>query len=318
MNIKVAVVGDCSTDHFLVIGGQDAGLIQPSSQDKKICFSYGEKIPIEEVYKSFGGSALNVSTNLSALDIDVNLVSFVGKDFEGREIIGHLDSNKISHDNVIIDQTTNQSFILLFKGERTVLSNHLKRNYSRLKLPKSDYIYLASAGEGCEDLISSVRASVANGSKLIFNPGSFILRDFDLFRPLLPYTSLLIINREEADELFGAKDIKDQLAKIISLGTNVAVITDGKNGAYFASQDSYFHMHSAVAKVKDSTGAGDAFAGALLGGIIKGNSLEESAKWGMVNSASVVEEMGSTTGSLTTHEIMKKLDQNKILKFSAI
>lgn len=318
MKKTIAVVGDCSTDHFLVMATKDVGLIHPDTNREKICFPYGEKIPIQELHKSFGGSALNVATTLSNFPISVELVGFVGKDFEGREIIGHLHAKQIGSDHIILDQTTNESFIIIFDDERTVLSNHLKRNYSRLKIPNTDYIYLASCGEGSEDLVNHLRANIERGSRLIFNPGSFILRNFDYFKVLLKDTAALILNREEADKLFGEKKIIDQLAKILSTGTKLAIVTDGKNGAYFGTQNQFYHMHSAVAEVIDPTGAGDSFAGALVAGIIQGNSLEEASKWGMINSASVIKLYGATTGSLDMAEIDKTSKNNKILKFAPL
>jgi ribokinase len=318
MNKTIAVVGDCSTDHFLVMGTKDVGIIHPDTNKQKICFAYGEKIPVKDVYKSFGGSALNVATSLSNFPISVELVGFVGRDFEGRETIGHLHSQRIGSDHVIIDQTTNQSFIIVFDDERTVLSNHLERNYSRLKIPKTDFIYLASCGEGSEDMINDLKAAIAKGSRLIFNPGNFILRNFDFFKSLLQNTAVLILNREEADELFRANKVVDQLAKILALGTKLAVITDGKNGAYFAVADQYYHMHADVSEVLDPTGAGDAFAGALVAGIIQGVSLEESARWGMINSSAVIKQFGATEGALDVSQIEKMSANNKILKFSPL
>ncbi len=315
---KVAVVGDCSTDHFLVMGGRDVGVIHPDSKDEKICFNAGEKIPVERVVKSFGGSALNVSIGLAALGIDTQLTSFIGNDFEGREIISHLDAARVGHDHVVIDKQTNQSFIVLFDHDRTVLSNHLERNYSRLKIPRANYIYLSSAGQGCEDMVNSIRASIGRGAKLIINPGSYILRDFDFFKPLLSQTMMLVLNSDEADELFPANKVIDQLAKILASGIKLAIITSGKNGAYFGAEGKYYHMSAPASKVVDPTGAGDAFSAGLLAGLLHSKTLEESARWGMISSSAVIEEIGATTNVITIDEIDKHLEKNKILKFSEI
>ncbi|MFH1909970.1 MAG: carbohydrate kinase family protein [bacterium] len=319
MRKKVAVVGDISTDHFLIMDSRDRGVIhQGKAGDEKICFNYGEKIPVKKTLDSFGGSALNVAVSLNLQGADVELVSFLGRDFEGREAMGFLHSKQIGTDNIDLDQTTNQSYVIVFESERTVLSNHLKRNYSRLVIPRSDYIYFASAGEGSDDLINKIRAEVSKGVKLIFNPGSYEIKNFDLFKPLLQITSILILNKEEADKLFDASQIKAQLEKILASGAAVAIVTDDKNGAYFGVPNQFFRMSAPVCEVVDPTGAGDSFSAGLLSGIMSGRSLEESAKWGMINSASVIESLGANEGTLTTEEIEKSAKQNNVLKFSKI
>ena len=113
MNKKIVVVGDCSTDHFLVMGADNVGLIHHKNEEQ-ICFNFGEKLPIKQVFKSFGGSALNVASSLGNLGVDVEIVGFTGKDFEGHEVIGQLHSNNVSTDGMIMDQKTNQSFIIVF------------------------------------------------------------------------------------------------------------------------------------------------------------------------------------------------------------
>jgi len=319
MGNKVAVVGDISTDHFLMMDSRDRGVVhQGEAGDEKICFDYGEKIPVKKTLDSFGGSALNVAVSLNLQGADVELASFLGRDFEGREAMGFLHSKQIGTDYINLDQTTNQSYIIVFESERTVLSNHLKRNYSRLKIPKSDYIYIASAGEGSDDLVNKIRAEVSRGAKLIFNPGSFEIKNFDLFKSLLPITSILILNKDEADRLFNASKIEGQLEQILASGAAVAVITDAKNGAYFGIPDQYFHMHAGVCDVVDPTGAGDGFSAGLLSGIINGKSLEESSRWGMINSASIINSFGANQRALTDDEIEKNAKKNNVLRFSQI
>lgn len=314
---KVSVVGDTSIDHFLMLDGQDACLMGSSKEHKKeLCLKYGEKITIDSEEKYFGGSALNVAVGLARFGNEVVLSSIVGSDLEGREILGYLNSQQVITDHIEVKGQTNQSFIIIFKSERTILSHHKPRDYSRVYIPKSDIIYFASAGVGSEVFIDKIRKNVHAGAKLIFNPGSYEISSFDFFKPLLAITTVFIINRSEANQIIeDTSKIESQLEKVLRFGTKVAVITDGKNGAYFATAEGNFHMPAAPSNVVDPTGAGDAFSSGLVAGLMEGKSLEESAKWGINNSASAVESYGANSSLLDQSSIIKHLE-NKILKFS--
>ncbi|HLC87518.1 MAG TPA: PfkB family carbohydrate kinase, partial [Patescibacteria group bacterium] len=61
----------------------------------------------------------------------------------------------------------------------------------------------------------------------------------------------------------------------------------------------------------EMTGAGDAYATGTLAALIHGKSLEEAMRWGAANSASVVEQMGSTPGLLGLSKMDEKLKENK-------
>lgn len=320
MKYKVAVVGDASTDHFLILDASDAGLtVNGKSPEKELCLKYGEKTSIESSLDFFGGGALNVAVALRNFSFDVSLSTIVGADFEGKEIVSFLNDEGIELDNLIVKGATNQSFILVYEKERTILSYHNKRDYSSVKIPACDILYFASAGQGSEELVNNIRSKVHSGSRLIFNPGSFEISSFDLFKPLCAISTIFVINRDEAREIIeDTPDIKVQLDKILRFGTKVAVISDQKNGAYFGTAEGFFHMNAAVANVKDPTGAGDAFSSGLVAGLANGKSLEESAKWGMHNSAKVIEDYGANSLLLDVDEIERKTKNDKVLKFSKL
>jgi len=316
---KISVVGDSSTDHFLVLDEQDARLNSSSNNEKSLCLDYGQKTALKEQQTYFGGSALNVSVAFSLLGIEAHLSTIVGSDHSGKEMISFLSSKNVITDLVEVEKRTNNSYVIVYESERTVLSYHEKRNYNKLKVAKSEIIYLSSAGQGSEVLVDKITSLLAQGSKLVFNPGSYEISSFDLFRPLLDKTTLLILNRDEASTLFGeSHKVTDQLANMLSSGTKVAVITDAQNGAYFGTQIGNFHMNAASGKLVDPTGAGDAFAAGLTAGLMHGKSLEESAIWRMHNASAVIEHIGANTNLLAIDQVDKIIKQNKILKFSRL
>lgn len=312
---QILTVGDVTVDRILEVEEQEASLnCDLKSQTCEICFKYGEKIPIKSSFKSFGGGALNCALGFKKLGLDTAIATFVGEDREGTDLVDFLKSSHIDTSCRQAGQT-NHSTIVVYKNERTILSYHSPRDYQNLDLPQADWIYFASAGRGSDVLKEKIIAEVNKGSKLVFNPGNWELQNFDNFTPLLRYCAILILNRSEANLVISdSKEPKSQLEKMQDYGVKIAVITDAGNGAYFGVRGKAFHLNALAVEVKDPTGAGDAFASGFVGAIISGATLEESAKWGMVNATSVIENIGANTGLLTKDEIANLLKKITIFK----
>lgn len=316
-NYSVCCVGDCTVDRFFHLDNGEAELLCRHSECE-IAFKYGEKILIESYKKSFGGSALNTSIGFSRLNINSSISSIIGDDTDGEDIKSFLNANGSSIDNIIQVGETNQSAILVYKRERTIFSYHKNRDYTKIAIPKTDWIYLSSAGDGFESMIPEITRIIDSGAKLAINPGSAQLKNFEALSELLHKTEIMFLNKQEARMLFNEPEIKTLLKLILDTGVKIAVITDGANGGYVADRNNMLHMGIAPNTLVDPTGAGDSFACAFTAGIINGLSLEESMKWGMLNSASVVSKIGANDGLLNLQEIKKRAGEATVLSANKI
>jgi sugar/nucleoside kinase (ribokinase family) len=83
---------------------------------------------------------------------------------------------------------------------------------------------------------------------------------------LLKKIDCLIINEDEARMLAAEHNLIKAADVILDMGPTVAVIKKGEYGSILCSADERFVLPAfPAAEVKDPTGAGDSFAGALLG-----------------------------------------------------
>ncbi len=88
----------------------------------------------------------------------------------------------------------------------------------------------------------------------------------ELVDALLKRVDLLIINDEEALMLTGERQILPAANKIRAMGPPAVIIKRGEHGAYlFTESVCFFAPALPLAEVVDPTGAGDSFAGGLLG-----------------------------------------------------
>lgn len=94
---------------------------------------------------------------------------------------------------------------------------------------------------------------------------------------VLARIDVLVINEEEARQLAGVHNIAQVARKLLAMGPRVVVIKRGEYGALLFEQDQVFSAPAfPVEEVVDPTGAGDTFAGGMLGFIAKQGSTDRA------------------------------------------
>jgi sugar/nucleoside kinase (ribokinase family) len=115
---------------------------------------------------------------------------------------------------------------------------------------------------------------------------------------LLPRVDLLIVNDEEARFLSGERYVPRAAKRILEMGPRSVLIKRGEYGAIMFSPDSVFAVPAyPLEDVFDPTGAGDAFAGGVLGYLAASGdrseaSLRRAIVYGTVLASYIVEDFG--------------------------
>ncbi len=278
--------------------------------EKLLCFSYGDKIAVESVDYSLGGTACNVAAGVAKLGLDTGLCSFCGNDEMGEKIKTLIETENIRLVNFVTDKKIHStySFVIRYKNDRTILVYRDEFDYKKLKVSKlkrSKWLYLSSLGKGYEKEAISLAAE--KNIKIALNPGKLQLeekkKDFLL---LLKMAEILILNKEEAEHLLGARfplEMKEIFYKVAEYGIKNLVVTDGVLGAYSKIDGRIIHQRAIKAKTVEVTGAGDAFSAGFLASYIKDENLAKALKWGVINGGLVTEEIGAQNGILTRSRI---------------
>jgi sugar/nucleoside kinase (ribokinase family) len=119
-----------------------------------------------------------------------------------------------------------------------------------------------------------------------------------VLKKMLARIDLLVINEEEARQLAGAYNIVRVARVLRGMGPRTVVIKQGEYGALLFTDDEVFSAPAfPVDEVSDPTGAGDSFAGGLLGyiaseGKADPTTLRQAVIYGSAVASHVVEGVG--------------------------
>ena len=312
MKYDFLAIGDVVTDAFIRLADDGAEI-----RDDKLCLKYRDKIPFEHsaVVPAVGNSA-NAAVSASRLGLKAALMSNIGDDRAGEEIIArlkeeHVDTELISRNK---GKASNYHYVLWYKDDRTILIKHEDYAYHIPHFDEPKWIYFSSMGE------SSLRfhdefADYMHGRpeiKLVFQPGTFQMKfGTEKLSKIYARTDLFFCNREEAMRILKTQESEIAfLARgLHALGPKIVVITDGVDGAYTSDGKKVWFMppYPDPKPPFERTGAGDAFSSTFTAALAVGLSLEDAMRWGPINSMSVVQYIGAHEGLLRRSQLEKYL-----------
>lgn len=321
MALEVLAIGDVVTDAFIKLL-EDRAYTFENEHGKFIAMPFGSKVPFDHAEVIEGvGNAANAAVSFARMGIHSGLVSNVGSDAFGRDIINALEKERVDTRFVRInkDKISNYHYVLWYKEERTILIKHEEYNYQWPRFTESDipkWIYFSSISKNALEKYHDMVADwlIQNPEvKLAFQPGTFQLEaGTEELKELYGHTEVLVLNREEAVQITGGNydDIHDLIDRLHSHGPKIVCITDGPAGAYASDGQSRYKMppYPDPAPPFERTGAGDAFASTFVAALIKGNTIEGALQWAPINSMNVVQNTGAQKGLLTEEEIEKYLE----------
>ncbi|TET06468.1 carbohydrate kinase family protein [Candidatus Dependentiae bacterium] len=94
---------------------------------------------------------------------------------------------------------------------------------------------------------------------------------------------------------------------ILSRGPQIAVVTNGAEGVYVATEKEIIFHPSLPVSIVNTLGAGDAFSSCFVACLDAGMSLEDSLRSGILNATSVISYLDTKTGLLTKDQLKKQL-----------
>ena len=313
--LDFVAIGDTVVDAFIRLS---TGHVQETANGPELCIPYGSKVPFESVtvVPAVGNSA-NAAVSASRLGLHSGLVSFLGKDQNGRDCLDRLQSEGVDVSFVTEEEgkPTNYHYVLWYGDDRTILIKHSDFTTKLPDIGSPSWIYLSSLGAHARELhfeLAAYKQSHPN-TKIAFQPGTFQLgmkRELD---DLYKVTDVVCVNKEEAQGLLETDehDIKILLDGLEKLGPHTVLVTDGHDGAYMKYDNTYFRMpiYPDIAPPFERTGAGDAFFSTFVSYLAKGYDAAYAIKRAPINSMNVVQHIGAQEGLLSESAIEEYLSK---------
>ncbi|MEV8606699.1 ribokinase [Amycolatopsis sp. NPDC051373] len=258
----------------LVVGSANADLVVPVDRRP----AGGETVLGGDTVLSPGGKGANTAVAAGRLGADVALLGAVGSDPYGALLRDSLTGAGVSTAFLlVVDRPTGIAYITVTPdGENSILVSPGANS----ALMPSDITSEALAGAAVVVLslevpLPTVEHAVARASAA----GATVLLNLSpaarLSASTLAAVDVLLVNEHEAAYLLGSPGADPR--KLLELGPRAAVVTLGSRGAVVVTSSGLTAVSSPAVAAVDTTGAGDAFAGALAASLASGVSLVDAA-----------------------------------------
>ena len=273
----------------------------------------GETITDAELSLYPGGKGANQAVAAARLGARVAMFGRVGEDGFGRLLAQNLRENGVDTTWVetIPESPTGSAFvtvtpdgenaIIVFPGaNRRFGSEEVEAAAGDLRQTR---LLVAQLEVGIEAVETAARIVTNDGGRFLLN----LAPPREASDTLLFLSDPVVVNEHEARFLLGedSQDLEEAAKKLLKLGPPSVVVTLGAEGAILATEGSAQYFAAPEVETVDTTGAGDAFVGALAAKLAEDASLEEAVHYAVLAGSVAVTREGAQ-GSLPTPEEVKR------------
>ncbi len=285
-------------------------------------------------WKNAGGAPANLLVAVSRFGGKTAFITKVGNDMLGEWLVSILKQNGVMTEGVVRDEyhNTTLAFVELDKhGDRSfsfcrkfgadIFLTAAEVNTDLIK--HSKIFHFGSLSLTDEPALSATKyaleAAVEAGCIITFDPNyrSALWNDeqtaFEKIRQYIKYVQILKVSHEEARIICGIEQPEKAADKILQMGPQIVLVTDGANGVYFASEILSGHLPSFRVKTVDTTGAGDIFFGVFIASFLKVGKkcaalTPEELKWCIERSVKAAGMSTAKKGAIRSIPSMKEVD----------
>jgi len=260
--------------------------------------------------KVAGGAPMNVAYHLNNFGVRSLMISKVGSDDLGEELLGFLKQKVVSTDLIQKDDTFQTGVVNVIFDEKGSPS------YDIVQQVAWDYIHfngkVLGAVEQCDLLVYGSLATRSEASRntlfQLLESAKFKVFDVNLRPPyynqallekLTAKADILKMNDEELD-IISAWYIEttDERKKLDFVKAHfqlkAILMTKGKDGAIYIDDDGFYTQVGFPVEVQDTVGSGDSFLAGFLSQLLKGKSPQECLTFACATGALVASNRGGT------------------------
>jgi adenosine kinase len=301
----IIVSGSLAYDRIMNFSEKFSDHILPDKiHSLNVCFQ------VNGVTENYGGTAGNIGYALKLMGESPTISATIGSDHH--KYFEWLEKNGIAKSGikVIPEELTAGAYITtdMANNQITGFNPGAMKFSSGLDieaLDRRDTLLLVSPGN-LDDMVNYPRRCKKVGINYVFDPGQALpmLQPNDLVE-VITDCMLLIVNDYEFNLIQDKTGLTN--GDLLALA-RTTIVTLGEAGSKIYTEGRNVTIPSFKAtRVVDPTGAGDAYRGGLLSGLIQGDDLEASAIRGSVCASFAVECNGTQVYSFTPDEFSRRM-----------
>ncbi len=287
----------------LVVGSYNTGLVSVGSRIPAV----GETVVHDRFVQMHGGKGSNQAVAAARLGVPVRMIARVGDDAFGAQAFALYDREGIDRRGVAVvaGEHTGVGMVLVDGQGRNAITVVAGANDRLDPAAIAGYTDLFT---GCAVLVVQLESPVATvqaavdlaaqrGMTVIFNPApARVVED-----RLLAACDLVTPNETEAESLTGIRisGVEAAMAAGAELrrrGAKRAIITMAERGSVLVDETGGWHHPAPQVQAVDTTGAGDAYNGALAAALARGEDLRFAVRFATRVAAWKVQYAGAIEG----------------------
>lgn len=253
-----------------------------------------------------GGKGSNQAMAASRAGAQVHFVSKVGKDQFSQFAYDHLSSSDIhsftlyqsdseptGNAIIYVSEQDGENMIAIYPGaNKTITDDEVAAMAEELA---DANVLLVQMENNFTATLNAIKLAKELGVAVIVNPAPYSADVIDC----LPFIDLITPNETEASLLSGIEvtdvaSAKLAAQKISAMGASKVIITMGSRGALIQDGGNFHLIPVFPALSVDTTGAGDAFNGALAAATAMGQSMVQAAHYASAFASLAVEREGAS------------------------
>jgi pseudouridine kinase len=275
---------------------------------------------VGRVRTAVGGVARNIAENLARLEVDTVLLTAVGQDSAGRRVTRKCEASGIdcSHVRVVRGMSTAATMTILQPDndvltsilDYRVIEQQLDPDYllehtslfAQAQMIVIDATLSENALETVFELAGRYHVRICGDPTAPLLAGRFCqhLADMYMVSPNAAETTALCGLENPAHDRETAINAARHL---VSMGVEIGVVTVGARGLAYADSSGGGFIPAINTRVVDPTGAGDAFSGAVIFGLLNDVPVDEAMRLG-VTAASLTLQSPYTVMPGLTQELL--------------
>ncbi len=243
---------------------------------------FGEVLwDIFPTHKVIGGAPLNVALRLQSLGVSVAMISSVGDDEIGNDVVEYLRQNSMelsyiqkdsNHPTGQVIVTLNENGSASYRIHKPVAWDTILLNKVNVELVSNSEVFVfgslvcreSTSKETLFNLIEHANYKVFDAN---LRPPDYTMK---LVNKLMQKADFIKMNDEEIDEICAElghekTSLEDQIAFIANdTDTKTICITKGSDGAVLYQNNTFYYNEGYKVVVEDTVGAGDSFLATLI------------------------------------------------------